>query len=176
MSINIILGPMFSGKTTELLRLIKINSWAAKKCILVKPNIDNRYNMNKVINHDGEGKDAIICSNLAEIDQIVQDYDVIGIDEGQFFSDIVEICDSWANQGKIIIIAALDGDFARKPFGSILNLVPKSEKVTKLNAVCQSCFNQASFTYRKVQTLDQTLIGGHEKYSAVCRKCYNQLT
>jgi hypothetical protein len=99
-------------------------------------------------------------------------YDCIGIDEGQFFPDIVPFCEKMANIGKTVIVAALDGTFQRKPFGSVLDLIPLAESVTKLSAVCMLCYNDASFTERLGDELAVEVIGGSDKYLAVCRQCY----
>ncbi|XP_010122630.1 PREDICTED: thymidine kinase, cytosolic [Chlamydotis macqueenii] len=97
---------------------------------------------------------------------------VIGIDEGQFFPDIVEFCEMMANAGKTVIVAALDGTFQRKAFGSILNLVPLAESVVKLNAVCMECYREASYTKRLGAEREVEVIGGADKYHSVCRACY----
>lgn len=99
---------------------------------------------------------------------------VIGIDEGQFFPDIVEFCEKMANTGKTVIVAALDGTFQRKAFGSILNLVPLAESVVKLNAVCMECYREASYTKRLGAEREVEVIGGADKYHSVCRACYFQ--
>ena len=99
--------------------------------------------------------------------------DVIGIDEGQFFPDIVSFCERMANQGKIVIVAALDGTFLREGFGNVLNLLPVAEQVTKLNAICHHCMRDAAFTKRIGTEKEIELIGGSDKYVAVCRACYS---
>ena len=116
---------------------------------------------------------ALACENLSELPNL-DEFDCIGIDEGQFFSDIVPWAERQANAGKVVIVAALDGDYMRRPFGQILDLVPLSEEVTKLSAVCMNCHQQASFSQRVVRaTSGETVdIGGADKYRAVCRRCY----
>lgn len=111
---------------------------------------------------------AISAGNLGSVINIISKYDVIGIDEGQFFADLSKVCDELATQGKIVVVAALDGDFKRKvnattracvyaissflyllqPFGSTLDLIPMAEDVTKLSSVCMSCFQTGSFSKR----------------------------
>ena len=117
---------------------------------------------------------ALPCKMLDEARDKCADHDVIGIDEGQFFPDLVDFCDEMANAGKIVIVAALDGDFRRKPFGSVLELVPLAESVTKLTAVCTSCFGTASFSKRIVNDTAVECIGGADKYIAVCRACFHK--
>lgn len=115
---------------------------------------------------------AIKTSSLAGIKEKAINYDVVAIDEGQFYPDIVEFCEELADQGVIILVAALDGTFQRKPFGNIINLLPVAEKVTKLTAVCVYCAQEASFTQRVIDSKEIELIGGEEAYKPVCRKCY----
>jgi len=172
-SLQIIFGPMFSGKTTELLRRIRRYSIANKNCLVIKYKADTRYDEECAVTHDLIKTLAFPCSQLSEASKIIDSYDVIGIDEGQFFSDIITFVDKWCNSGKIIVVAALDGTFQRKAFGSVLELVPMAEKVTKLNAVCMICYSTASFTHRMSTETAVEVIGGSDMYVAVCRRCYN---
>lgn len=144
--IEVIFGPMFSGKTTELLRRIKRYTVANQRCLVVKYSKDTRYSTECMSTHDKEMISATPCLNLNEVEEKAKDFDVIGIDEGQFFPTLVGFSEKMANMGKIVIVAALDGTFQKKPFGSVLELVPLSESVTKLSAVCMICFRDASFT------------------------------
>ena len=98
---------------------------------------------------------------------------MIGVDEGQFFPDVVKFCEDVAELGKTVIVSALDGDFRRKPFGSILELIPLAEYVVKLSAVCMICTADAAFSKRIVEGDEVEKIGGSDMYVAVCRKCYN---
>jgi len=167
--ITLIIGPMFSGKTTELLRRLNRDRIAGKKVILIRNNIDKR----EILTHDnlsfGQIK-VIITKILSEID--VSGYDVIGIDEGQFFDDLMT-ANIWANLGKNIMIAGLDATSEQKPFGKILNIIPFCEEVLKLNAVCHKCGSyNASFTYFKGNNKrSDVLIGSENEYEARCRKC-----
>jgi len=170
--LHIIFGPMFSGKSTELIRRIRRFSVARKNCLLIKYINDVRYSDELACTHDRQAFAARASAKLLEIDNY-EDYDVIGIDEGQFFPDIVEFAEMAAKQGKIVIVAALDGTFQRKPFGRVLELVPLAESVIKLNAVCMLCYKNAAFTRRLGTETDIEVIGGAEKYLAVCRQCYN---
>jgi thymidine kinase len=97
---------------------------------------------------------------------------VIGVDEGQFFSDLVEVCDNWANEGKVVIVAGLDATFQRKNFGKICDLIPRAEHVKKLTAICKFCGAVASFSKRLNERVEEILIGGPELYASVCRKCF----
>jgi thymidine kinase len=91
---------------------------------------------------------------------------------GQFFPDLLQFCEQMAEKGKIVIVAALDGTFQRKPFGDVLHLVPIAESVTKLHAVCAFCFRDAAFTKRLGDEKEIEIIGGSDKYVSVCRDCF----
>ncbi|XP_067045316.1 thymidine kinase, cytosolic-like [Acropora muricata] len=171
--IQVIFGPMFSGKTTELLRRIKRYQVANHSCIVIKYEKDNRYDAGGVATHDRQTLRASSCSVLEDIKEKAQDYSVIGIDEGQFFPDIVQFSEEMAGLGKVIIVAALDGTFQREPFGPILKLVPLAESVVKLSAVCMHCYRDAAFTKRLGAEKKVEVIGGADKYMAVCRDCYH---
>ena len=170
--IEVILGPMFSGKSTELLRRIKRYQVSKKSVLVVKYLMDIRYSEKEMSTHDKQMTAAFPCKKLSELELIYKNYDVIGIDEGQFFSDIIEFSEKAANEGKIVIVAALDGTFQRKPFGNILELIPLAEKVCKLSAICAKCSNIASFTFRTIESKEIEVIGGAESYIPLCRKCF----
>ncbi|XKL67139.1 hypothetical protein PGB90_010559 [Kerria lacca] len=171
--IQVIFGPMFSGKTTELIRRLKRYMFAQHRCLIIKYHKDSRYSAECIATHDGEKLLATSCSNLYDVINFVEDFNVIGIDEGQFFQDsIVNFSEEMANKGKIVIVAALDATFQRTEFGKILQLVPLAESVVKLNAVCMSCFHDASFTKRISNEQEVEIIGGTDKYMSVCRECY----
>jgi thymidine kinase len=177
--LELIIGPMFSGKSTEIIRRIRILQKIKQKILVIKPNIDNRYNNNKVTSHDFESADCISVSLLSEINEnIIKQHDTIIIDEGQFFNDLVEVIDNWLKlYKKNIIVAGLDGDYQQKPIGQILNLIPLSNKCIKLNSICNICKDgtKAPFSYRCVKSNDIILIGGSESYIPVCRTHYLQL-
>lgn len=139
---------MFSGKSTELIRRLKRYQIARYPCLIVKYAKDIRYDLESIATHDQQTLKAISADKLKNLKVNLSDYDVIGIDEGQFFPDIVEFSEEMANKGKTVVIAALDGTFQRKAFASILELIPLSEHVVKLNAVCMTCFGDGSFTKR----------------------------
>jgi thymidine kinase len=173
--IELIVGPMFSGKSTELLRRIRRCNVVGRKALVIKYAKDTRYSKDKLATHDQQLWDAVAVGNLADVDSRTTDaYDVIGIDEGQFFPDIVPFCENAANAGKTVIVAALDGTFQRLPFGHILELIPKAESVTKLTAVCMICRKEAAFSKRISAETAVEVIGGSDKYIAACRHCYNK--
>ncbi|KAK3607427.1 hypothetical protein CHS0354_035121 [Potamilus streckersoni] len=170
--IQVIFGPMFSGKTTELIRRLKRYQIANYKCLIIKYAKDDRYSKEGIATHDRNTLPAIPSEKLSDLKHEAEQYDVIGIDEGQFFPDVVSFSDQMADRGKIVIIAALDGTFQRKGFGDVLQLVPIAESVIKLSAVCMKCNNEGHFTRRKTQETSVEVIGGTDKYLAVCRACF----
>ena len=183
MSIELIIGHMFSGKTTELLRRLNRHKLANKRVLIVKYAQDNRYSENVVCTHDNIKNDnSFSIVNTTDLN-VVADYlllemessrpiDVIGIDEGQFYEDINFFCDLWANyHNKKIIISGLNGDYKRHIFENLISLFPICEKITKLTSICR-CGNDASFTHRKIKDTKQEIIGGKDIYEPLCRKCF----
>ena len=171
--IQVIFGPMFSGKTTELMRRMRRYTHAKKRCQVIKYSKDIRYDAECASTHDRQKCAAVGCTRLSELDpSSLVGVDVLGIDEGQFFPDCVEFADRWASQGKVVIVAALDATFERKPFGPILQLIPLAENVIKLNAVCMLCHREASFTKRIGSETAVEVIGGADKYLSTCRACF----
>ncbi|KGL77521.1 Thymidine kinase, cytosolic, partial [Tinamus guttatus] len=170
---QVIFGPMFSGKSTELMRRVRRFQLAQYRCLLVKYAKDTRYGTAGLSTHDRRSTmEALPACLLKDVYQEALSSAVIGIDEGQFFPDIVDFCEMMANAGKTVIVAALDGTFQRKAFGNILNLVPLAESVVKLNAVCMECYREASYTKRLGAEREVEVIGGADKYHSVCRACY----
>lgn len=169
--IQVILGPMFAGKSTELIRRIKRYNYSKYKCIMIKSSI---IPIDEVITHDSTKFQAISTHNLFDIKSEIIDYDVIAIDEGQFFTDLSQFCEEMANMQKIIIVAALDGNYLRKPFGNILDIIPMAESVVKLSAICMKCQSDASFSKRITEETQEKLIGGAELYTVLCRECYHE--
>ena len=170
--IDLIVGPMFAGKTTLMLERVKREELARRKCVLMKYSRDTRYSQNNVSTHDLAMKAAIPCCELLPHVDECKEYDVIGVDEGQFFPDIVEFAEELADCGKTVIVAALDGDFQRKPFGRVLELISKCETLTKLTAICTETHGEACYTQRTVASQDLELIGGADMYRAASRSSY----
>jgi thymidine kinase len=171
-SIELIIGPMFSGKTTFLINRINRYTYSKKKCVLIKYLGDTRYSNEFAATHDKIFHKAISATMLSF--DLYLDYDVIGIDEGQFFPDILQFSEKMADNGKVVIISCLNADYLRKGFENVLKLVPISETITKLSAVCVNCGKDASFTKRLTDEKETEIIGGTDKYTALCRLCFNQ--
>ena len=140
---------------------------------MIKFQGDTRYSQDDASTHDRTTIDAVACLNLSEVTaEQLRDVDVLGIDEGQFFPDLVQFADAQANSGKIVIVSALSGTYERKGFGGVLNLIPLSEKVDMLNAVCKFCLKDAAFSARLGPETAVQVIGGADKYASACRNCF----
>jgi len=169
--IEVICGSMFSGKTEELLRRVKRAKNAKKKIKIFKPKKDVRYDKKKVISHDQNSIKSKPVSNPGKIIKLSEKFEVIGIDEAQFFDDsLVDVCNELANLGKRVIVSGLDMDFKGKPFGPMPNLLAIAEYVTKVHAVCSKSGKMASYTHRIVDSDDLILLGDTKKYQALSRK------
>lgn len=172
--IEIITGPMFSGKSEELIKRITTLSYAQIKTLIVKPKMDNRFSNNEIVSRNGKKIECFNCENTAEIRKLFnKSYKVVIIDEAQFFDDalydyVVEL----ANSGTKVIVSGLDMDFKMKPFGIMPKLLAVAEKVTKLKAVCLICKSTyASTSFRLTKQAD-TIVLGDSEYQARCRKCH----
>tara|TARA_B100000131_G_scaffold313816_1_gene349728 strand:- start:2579 stop:3166 length:588 start_codon:yes stop_codon:yes gene_type:complete len=172
--IEVICGSMFSGKTEELLRRIKRAEFAKLNTKIFKPSVDIRYCAKDIVSHNKRSIKSIIINNPQEIfEHVTDDTDLVAIDEAQFFDEsLVYICNELANKGLRVIIAGLDMDFQGNPFGSIPQLLAIAEHVTKVNAICIDCGENASFSFRKSEETDQIKIGEKEEYAPLCRSCF----
>lgn len=178
--LHLILGPMFSEKSTSLLRNIRRLQLSKKKCVLVKYSGDRRYtNKNYIATHDKIlSKDqAHPCHHLFDLEKIddlkLENYDVICIDEIQFFPDKYEFCQKWRSLGKIIIACGLYADFKRIPFPNLPELIAIADEIEFLKAICVDCSRDlATTSYRISGENEQVVIGGADKYDPLCQICY----
>ena len=181
--ISVILGCMFSQKTTELLRRVRRYKSIGYKVLVVNFIGDNRYGRDCVASHDKDIEKAVCIDKLVLIDHLVRsgDYNVITIDEGQFFTDLHEYVTKWADELPVhIVISGLDGTSERMPFGDMLRLIPHAEEVERLNAFCSVCHDGTIAVYSKYfgstpKDENGVAIGGAEIYQPVCRKHFLQL-
>ncbi|MBY5958241.1 thymidine kinase [Membranicola marinus] len=169
-----IVGSMFSGKTEELIRRLKRSEIANQKVVVFKMALDDRYSEELVVSHN---RTTILSQKVHQSSDILDGaagYEVIGIDEVQFFDDqIIDVTQELARKGKRVIMAGLDMDFSGKPFGPVPGLMAVSEYVTKLHAICQQCGSLATHSYRLIPSRDQILVGAQEQYEARCRVCFD---
>ena len=172
--LELIIGPLFSGKTTYIINKYKSYVEENKKVLCIKPNIDNRFITNKIVTHNKDFIDCKTLNNLSEIDNNeLKIYDVLIIDEGQFFSDLKETIIKFLDIYNLhIIICGLNCDYKKEKIGDILDLIPHSDQCIKLNSICIKCNNNtiAPFTNRIIKSNEQILIGGNDMYEPVCRK------
>ena len=165
---------MFSGKTEELIRRLNRAKIARQKIQIFKPALDQRYHVENIVSHNDNYIRSTPVSTSAEILELAEDCEVVGIDEVQFFDEnIVEIVDGLANSGKRVIVAGLDMDYLGKPFGCMPQLMTIAEFVTKVHAICMVCGEVASHSYRLSESNERVLLGETDLYEARCRRCFN---
>ncbi len=168
---------MFSGKTSYLINKYNYYKKNNKKILSIKPVIDDRYMNNKIISHNKEYIDCTIINKLSDInnnDLLL--YDILIIDEGQFFDDLKEIIIYLIDNYNLhIIICGLNSDYQKNKIGQILDLIPYCDNCIKLNSLCAKCNDgtKAPFTYRIINSDKQILIGSNDMYIPVCRKHHN---
>jgi thymidine kinase len=176
MSIELIIGPMFSGKSTMLLSFEKKFEVSKKKYICINHSFDTRYsNEGKIATHDGKLSNGkhISVGKLKFISSVeLIEYDAFIIDEVQFFEDIDIFVDFWSSKGKTIICAGLNSDYKMKPFEPINSLISKADTIHHLKAICTDCGKEAPFTQRCIKSDEQTLVGSSDIYLPKCRGCH----
>lgn len=178
--IELIIGCMFSGKSSELIRRVRRYESISTNVLSINNDEDTRYedNSNNIVTHDMVKQHAISVNKLLPLmlNQQYKDASIIAINEGQFFSDLADFCITSADyHNKTIIIAGLNGDYKREPFEQISKLMPHADEILKLSAMCKSCNNGtlASFTKKKTDSTQLIEVGGADIYEPVCRNCYN---
>lgn len=176
MSVELIIGPMFSGKSTMLLTFEKKFEVSKKKYICINHSFDKRYSdQGKISTHDGKVSSGnhISVSKLKNVNSIdLIEYDAFIIDEVQFFEDVDDFVDFWSSKGKIIICAGLNSDYKMKPFEPINSLISKADNIRHLKAICTDCGKDAPFTQRCIKSEEQTLVGSSDIYLPKCRGCH----
>lgn len=173
--IEVICGSMFSGKTEELIRRLKRAKIAKQKVEIFKPAIDIRYDEEAVVSHDSNQIHSTPVPASANIPLLINDEQVIGIDEAQFFDmELVGVCNRLANQGIRVIVAGLDMDYQGKPFGPIPALLATAEYVTKVHAICVKCGNLANHSHRTNLNDKLVMLGETESYEPLCRSCFTK--
>lgn len=173
--IEVICGSMFSGKTEELIRRLKRAKFAKQEVEIFKPALDTRYSEQQVVSHDSNSIASTPIESSASILLFSSDKDVVGIDEAQFFDNgLVDVCNQLADSGKRVIIAGLDMDFKRVPFGPIPALCAIADEVTKVHAICVKCGNLAYASHRITKSEKRVLLGEKDDYEPLCRECYIQ--
>jgi thymidine kinase len=177
--LEVVCGPMFSGKSEELIRRLRRAEIAGQRALIVKPRIDDRYDIGHVVSHAGAKMRAVAVARVEEIPGLADGYDAVGIDEVQFFPPaIVDVIERLVGRGARIVCAGLDQDFRGLAFGSMPELLCRAELVDKLQAVCHRCGGPATMTQRLVDGLPASadgatiVVGALEQYEARCRGCH----
>lgn len=179
MSLEIIVGPMFAGKSSYLLSTIRRYTAIGWSVLTITSDIDTRYTTNAICSHNQEKYPARAVKVLTPLfqDPQYESANLIIIEESQFFDDLIEfVLHSVEQKHKFVVVVGLDGDSERRPFGKILELIPYCDKVTKVTSLCKMCANgtPALFTHRKTADTSVVHVGAAEQYEALCRKHYLQ--
>ncbi|HRD83304.1 MAG: thymidine kinase [Saprospiraceae bacterium] len=172
--IEVICGSMFSGKTEELIRRLKRAKIANQHTEIFKPRIDTRYDDTRVVSHDANSVLSMPVDHSSKLLQLADGFEVVGIDEAQFFDmGLTEVCQELALRGIRVIVAGLDMDYRGKPFGPMPNLLAVAEYITKVHAICPHCGNLATHSYRLSQDNADIVLGEKDLYEPRCRTCYS---
>ena len=172
--IEVICGPMFSGKSEELIRRLRRAMIARKRVEVFKPVIDDRYSADEIVSHGDLRMHSQVVANAGEIvERIDWRAEVVGIDEANFMGpQLVDVAERLADSGKQVIIAGLDTDYLGRPFTPMPELLCLAESITKTLAICMRCGNPAKHTQRLVESNDLIVVGAADIYEARCRRCF----
>lgn len=173
--IEVVCGPMFSGKSEELIRRLKRASIARQPLQVFKPKIDDRYHATHIVSHSEQSFEAIAVSSSDELARaVLPESKVVGIDEVQFFdAGIVAVAERLAASGVRVIVAGLDQDYVGRPFEPVPALLCVAEYVTKTLAICAQCGQPAGRSQRLVATADRVVVGATDAYEPRCRRCHS---
>jgi thymidine kinase len=172
--IEVICGPMFSGKSEELIRRLRRAMIARKRVEVFKPVIDSRYSADEIVSHGDLRMHSQVVANAGEIlDRIDWRTEVVGVDEANFMgSQLVDVAERLADSGKQVIIAGLDTDYLGRPFAPMPDLLAQAESIAKTLAICVRCGNPAKHTQRLRGSDDLIVVGAADLYEARCRRCF----
>jgi thymidine kinase len=172
--IEVICGPMFSGKSEELIRRLRRAMIARKRVQVFKPAIDNRYSESEIVSHaEARFKAEVVKDASGILSQIDWRTQVVGVDEANFLGPgLVDVASRLADAGKQVLIAGLDTDYLGRPFPPVPDLLAMAESITKTLAICIRCGNPAKHTQRLVDSEDLIVVGAAGTYEARCRRCF----
>ena len=172
--IEVICGPMFSGKSEELIRRLRRAMIARKRVAVFKPKIDDRYSAEEIVSHGDLRMESQVISDASEmLERIDWRAEVVGVDEANFMGpSLVEVANRLADSGKQVIVAGLDTDYLGRPFAPIPDLLAQAESITKTLAVCVRCGNPAKHTQRLRGSDELIVVGASDMYEARCRRCF----
>lgn len=174
--VEVITGGMFSGKSEELVRRLRRAAIARQQVQVFKPRTDTRHEPDLLVTRDNRQLAVIPVAGSAELaERLEMGIQVVGIDEAQFFDEgLVPLVQEWADRGLRVIVAGLDLDFQRQPFGPIPQLLAQAEYVDKMHAICVRCGGIAQYSQRISGGGDRVQVGDLESYEARCRRCYDK--
>lgn len=172
--IEVICGPMFSGKSEELIRRLRRARIARRRVQVFKPAIDLRYSPDEIVSHtDARLKAEVVNSGPEILSRLDWRTQVVGVDEANFMGpEMVDIAQQLADSGKQVVIAGLDTDYLGRPFPPMPDLLALAESITKMLAICMRCGNPAKHTQRLVESGDLIVVGATGMYEARCRRCF----
>jgi thymidine kinase len=172
--IEVICGPMFSGKSEELIRRLRRAMIARKRVAVFKPKIDDRYSAEEIVSHGDLRMQSQVIKDAGEmLERIDWRAEVVGVDEANFMGpSLVEVASRLADSGKQVIVAGLDTDYLGRPFAPIPDLLAQAESITKTLAVCVRCGNPAKHTQRLRGSDELIVVGANDMYEARCRRCF----
>ncbi len=172
--LEVVCGPMFSGKSEELIRRLRRARIARLRVQVFKPDIDVRFSRDHIVSHSEMRHESAAVKTAAEILQRVEpSTEVVGIDEGQFFdAELVSVANQLAGRGVRVIVAGLDQDYTGRPFGPMPQLLAVAEYITKTHAICVRCGQPANYSQRIVEVEGQVVVGASDTYEARCRRCF----
>ena len=172
--IEVICGPMFSGKSEELMRRLRRAMIARKRVQVFKPLIDDRYSHNEIVSHGAIRMPSEVVGTAADImEKLDRRTQVVGVDEANFMgAGLIDVAGELADSGKQVILAGLDTDFMGRPFSPIPELLAHAESIMKTLAICERCGNPAKHTQRLVESEDLIVVGAAGLYEARCRRCF----
>ena len=181
MSLDILLGPMFAGKTSRILSIVSRYAAIGTPVLVINHSLDTRYStLDQIVTHD---HNKIQCIRLKDLDDLPDDllkaHSVLIVDEAQFFPELVAFCEFAVDTyGKHVYLVGLDGDSNRRPFGEILKCIPLADRVERLTAFCKRCADGTPglFTHRRFSTDAQIMVEGPSAYETLCRQCYLNAT
>jgi thymidine kinase len=171
--IEIVVGSMFSGKTTELIRRLRLAKIAKQHVLVFKPKLDDRFSTSEIVSRADVRLECHAVEKAADIYDRAITATVVGVDEAQFFDlELVRVCEALANAGRRVIVAGLDQDFRGEPFETVSTLMAVAEYVDKVMAICVKCGNPANRSQRIVSSSKRIVVGDTDAYEARCRKCF----
>lgn len=178
-SVIVICGPMFSGKTTELIARVDAMAGQGCRCVLIKPAGDRRYAVEQLVTHDGGRAPAVEAANAEEVLAIADGgssdwaYDVVGIDEAHFFGEsLTAVCRALAGRGAVVFVAGVERDHRGRPFEPFPSLLCEADEVVKRAGACAVCGGPSVHSQRLVESSERIVVGGAESYEPRCRVCF----